>query len=141
MTTSRPADVVRTAIWFGLIAGMVEAIATTTSSAMGRPMRVGPQVFWAAPLVNVVVLLLASVALIALTRVQAMTRLTARLAVIFPWFLTFLILQLIGHLALWAQLLLSLGLAVSVMRMAAWTRLAALAQPGWSPTGWAATQS
>jgi arylsulfatase A-like enzyme len=116
----------RTAIWFGLIAGLVEAFVTTVSSAVGHPTRVGPQVFWAAPLVNIGLLLLAGAVLITLARVRLLTRLMAGLVVIFPWFVFFLVLQLIGHIALWAQLLLSLGLAVSLWRMPLWSRLPTL---------------
>lgn len=123
MNTPKPVDCLRIALWFGLVIGLVEAAGALLSSAFGRPVRVNAQILWIAPTVDAVLFLLVGAGLTVLGRVRSLANYAGSLLVIFPWGLAFLILQLAGLMSAWAQLVLSLGLAVSIARLSAWTRL------------------
>ncbi len=133
MNTSKAPDALYLALLLGLLTGLAEAAAGLLSSAAGRPVRVNAEILWIAPLVNGVLFAAVGAGLALAGRLPVFGRHPGILLVLLPWMGAFVLLQLTGFISIWAQVMLSLGLAVTVTRLGVWVRLPQVARRGLAP--------
>lgn len=105
------------AVWFGLAAGLLEAIAATLlKGAPGFAVRVSPEILWVAPALNLSLFLLITAGLLALLGLAGRTTDAKFLAGMFSGATLFSLLLLLGIMHQVAALILSLGVAVQTAR-------------------------
>lgn len=120
-STARPLDSIRpallVAIWFGLAAGLLEAIAATLLKGVpGFAVRVSPEILWVAPAFNLSLFLLIGAGVVALLALAGKATDAKVLAGIFTWATLFSLLLLLGIMHQLAALILSFGVAVQTAR-------------------------
>ena len=114
---SRTLTVLLIAVWFGLLAGMLEGvIANSLRGVPGFAIRVSPEILWIAPAFNLIFFCLLGAGLVGLIYVTGKTPPLRWIAGLFTVFTVLCLLLLIGKLNQIAAFALSLGVGVQVAR-------------------------
>jgi len=117
------AGILSLAAWFGLAAGVGEALISMALRQAGWPMRIPAAILWIAPVVDLgLFLIIGAVLTLVVRALPAWVRPQIVLGT-FLWVLAFIVLEMCNVMRPWAELVLSLGVAVEGSR-----RLAASAR-------------
>jgi arylsulfatase A-like enzyme len=104
------------AAWFGLAAGVVEAVISLGLRRAGVPVRVPAEILWIAPVVDLALFLIIGVVLTLLVRALPASMRSHAVFLTFLWVLAYIVLEIFDVMRPWAVLVLSLGVAVEGSR-------------------------
>jgi hypothetical protein len=104
------------AAWFGLAAGVVEAVISIGLRHVGVPIRVSAEILWIAPVVDLGLFLIIGAALTLVVRALPTSMRSHVVFLTFLWVLAYIVLEIFDVMRPWAVLVLSLGIAVEGSR-------------------------
>jgi arylsulfatase A-like enzyme len=115
-STPRNKDIVVLALWFGLVAGLVDATILNYTPLSGLAMRLPSDMFWISPLFDAVLFGIVALVLVGVARLFPGLPVLRSAVFLFGWLTFFDWVMLKGHIRQSAGLILAAGLAVTLMR-------------------------
>jgi len=104
------------AAWFGLAAGVVEAVISIGLRYVGVPIGVSAAILWIAPVIDLSLFLIIGAALTLVIRALPTSMRSHVVFLTFLWVLAYIVLEIFDVMRPWAVLVLSLGIAVEGSR-------------------------